>query len=640
MNPALFIRADLYSRLIYIQDNATILFVMSVLRKAASSLALAILLFAGFAVLVYTGLFGAIETRFYNPSVSRAALKEAELDREVIRNYFEGLNESFSAFIGEQTLRRSFLPTRSEDDVMERDRLSAALGMNHAGLQSVRFIDGDGSRIHYSTLQVDILEKGPPPVYRDYGSDPGDMPYETMAVSVKGEARLILDRRGERIVFSYPVFDAFDLYRGIAVFTLSSGSLTGALADSGRLGIGESVLILADPPGVILGLPHSGGNAAVSRVEEIRKQAGNYRGKARLDRIDPGPGGTDAPFVLVSSQTAGGFFTGRIIGEKPFIFSSAMKAILLLSFFLTSFLTIFLFFNVRADPITIVHARLRGIRNAILEECRNRKNSTLPLLSWEMEQRREDVRQEIKRTLKIKPGRNGGNSTAAAGRSKVSRSLARRLRLEKEIDAYIDLVWSELEALADRMAASGGAEPAEKREAPREKAENPPAGPRTVKPAASQAVQGRKDPAAVPAAGKGTAGLEPVKVQTALLSRPLTFTPELIGSPEPLAALQGSPAEPAAGKETAKLEPVKVQTTLLSRPLAFTPELFGSPEPLAALQGSPAEPAAGEPVFEKRDGITYINKAYTAPGNEPAKKIELDEKFKDLVDSVINDSGR
>ncbi|MDR0710199.1 MAG: hypothetical protein LBF77_09055, partial [Spirochaetaceae bacterium] len=239
------------------------------------------------------------------------------------------------------------------------------------------------------------------------------------------------------------------------------------------------------------------------------------------------------------------------------------------------------------------------IRDAILEECRNRKNSALPLLSWEMEQRREDLHQEIKRTLKIKPGRNGGNSAAAAaaatGRGKVS--LARRLRLEKEIDAYIDLVWNELEALADRMAASGGVELTGKREILREKAENPPAGPSAARPAALQtprAVQGRKNPA----------------------------------------------AGPVAGEKTAELEPVKVHTALLSRPLAFTPELIGSPESLAVLQSSPGESAAGGPVFEERNGITYINKAYTVPGNDMAKKIELDEKFKDLVDSVINDSGR
>jgi hypothetical protein len=388
------------------------------------------------------------------------------------------------------------------------------------------------------------------------------MPRESPAASTTGEPQLILDRRGECIVFSYPFYDALELYRGSAVFTLSSASLTGALVDSGRLGIGESAVILEEPPGVILGLPRAGGDAAVYRTAEIWKQAGNYRGKSGLSRIDPGGG--NAPLVLVSSQTAGGIFTGRIISEKPFVFSPVMKAVLLLSFFLTSFLTIFLLFNVRTDPMTVVQARLRGIRAAILEECLNRKNSALPVRSWEMEQRREDMHQEIKRGLKIKRPGNGENSTAAV-RGKVSRHLARRLRLEKEIDAYIDLVWNELEALADRLAAPCGAEP--------------------------------------------------------------------VGNREPAAGAVGQ-------DRTAELKPVRIRTALLSRPLAFTPELNGRPEPLAAFSGSAENPAAVEPVFKSKNGITRINRAYIAPDEEMMKKLELDGKFKDLVDSVINDSDR
>jgi hypothetical protein len=568
------------------QDRDTILSEMSLLKKAALSLVLAILLLTGFAVSAYTGLFGIIETRFYNPSVTWTALREAERDRVVIQDYFAALDKSFTGFIGEQALRRSFLPNQNESDIAERERLSVLLGEKHAGLLSIRFIDDDRSRIHYSTLKGDILEEGNPPVYRNYEAVSGDTPREFPAVSATEVSRLILDRQGERIIFSYPFFDALELRRGTAVFTLPAGSLTGVLVDSGRLGIGETAVILEEPPGVILGLPRAGGDAAVYRAGEIWKQTGNYRAEGGLSRIDSGGGNT--PLVLVSSQTDGGVFTGRIMSEKPFIFSSAMKALLLLSFFLTSFLTIFLLFNIRPDPITVVHARLRGIRAAVLEECRNRKNSALPVRSWELEQRREDMHQEIKSTLKIKRNGKGGNSAAPA-RGRAARRIARQLRLEKEVDAYIDLVWNELEALVDRLSVSRarGDEFAGKQEAPREKAGNAPGVSET-----RQAVRGQKVPAAA-----------------------------------------------ARQEQAVELEPVKIQTALLSRPLAFAPELSGSPEPLAAVHASAETPAAGEPVFKNKNGITYISKAYTAPDRETVNKLELDEKFKDLVDSVINDNS-
>ncbi|MDR2784370.1 MAG: hypothetical protein LBB83_00485 [Treponema sp.] len=592
------------------QDKDTILNEMTLLKKAALSLVLAILLFAGFAALAYTSLFGIIETRFYNPSVSRAALKEAERDREVIQSYFAELDKSFAGFIGEQALRRSFLPNRNEDDIPERDRLSALLGEKQAGLRSIRFIDGDGSRIHYSTLKEDVLEEGNPPVYRNYEASPGNVPYESLDVFKKGESRLILDGRGNRIIFSYPFFDALDLYRGIAVFTLSSSSLSGVLVDSGRLRIGEDAVILEDPPGVVLGLPPAGGNASVYREAEIRKQARNYHKNGGLSRLDSGgPGGENAPLVLVSSQTNDGIFTGRIMSEKPFVFSFSMKTVLLLLFFLTSFLTIFLLFNVRADPMTVVHARLRAIRNAIVEECRNRKNSPLPLRSWELEQRREDLRQEIKRTLKINPDRNSGNPAAAAGnQGRVSRRIAWQLHLEREIDAYIDLVWNEIEALADRLAMPRGNDLAGKWEAPREKAETSPPGPRPARPGVSearQAVHERKAPAAVAAARQDQAAeLEPVKVQTAVLSRPLAFAPELNGKPETLATFR------APGGKSAAPQPAETE-----------------------------KPADGEPVFKNRNGITYINKTYITPDKETAEELDLNDKFKNLVDSVINDNG-
>ncbi|MDR2052428.1 MAG: hypothetical protein LBP80_03360 [Treponema sp.] len=576
---------------------------MTLLRKTVLSLVLAFFLFAGFAAAAYTNLLGIIETRFYNPSVSRAALEEVERDRQVIQGYFAGLDKSFAGFIGEQALRRSFLPNRNENDIAERDRLSVLLGEKHAGLRSVRFIDGNGSRIHYSTLKDDILEEGNPPLYRNYEAVSGAIPYESLAVFTRGESRLTLDSRGNHIIFSYPFFDALDLYRGTAVFTLSSGSLTGALVDSGRLKIGEDAVILEDPPGVILGLEPAGGNAAVYRSAEIRKQARNHHRNGGLSRLDPGGG--NAPLVLVSSQTGGGIFTGRIMGESPFVFSSGMKAVLLLSFFLTSFLTIFLLFNVRADPMTVVHTRLRAIRNAVLEECRNRRNSALPLRSWELEQRRKDMHQEIKRTLKIKPDRSRGNSASAAGdQGKASRRVTRQLRLEREIDAYIDLVWNELEVLADRLAMPRGGELTGKREALREKAENLRTAAHGVL-EARQALQKRKAPAAGTAARRYPAELEPVKVQTALLSRPLAFAPELNGKPEPLAAFSVSGKKPAAPR------PVETE-----------------------------KPAAGEPVLKNRDGITYINKTYITPDGETVKNLELNEKFKNLVDSVINDNSR
>jgi hypothetical protein len=548
---------------------------MPLLKKVSVSFGLAVLLFACFAAAAYTGLFHLIEARFYNPAVSGAALGEAERDRDALKAYLTALDESFAGFTGEQVLRRGFLPNRNEDDTQERERLAALLHEKQYGLLSVRFVDSGGSRILFSTLQEDLSERGAYSPYRNYEDDPENPSYQSLAVPTEGEPRLIPDRRRGRIIFSYPFYDALETYRGTAVFTLAESSLTGALLEAGRIRIGENAAILEDPLGILLGLPPTGGDAVIRRVAEVWKTAGDYHGRGRLDRIVPDNG--NAPLVLASSQTGGGAFTGRLFSEKLFVFSPAMKSVLLLVFFLTSFLTVFLLFNVRPEHMTVVRTQLRGIRAAILEECRARKDSALPLRGWELEQRREDLRRKIKKTLRIE---------AADGCPPARKTDS---KLESEVDAYIDSVWDEIEALAEHLAL--------------------PRAPTAGHP-------GQRPPAAF------TAGSGP--------ARP----PESSAGPHtarPGISQRTGPAGDAAGQNRTAVSP---------RPLAFTPESSGGPDPSVA-SGGPAEfpvenPTGAQPVFKNRNGITYINRAYTAPDKETVKKLELDENFKELVNSVID----
>jgi hypothetical protein len=567
---------------------------MLLLKKVAFSFGLAVFLFACFAAAAYTGLFHLIEARFYNPAVSGAALDEAERDRDTLQAYFAALDESFAGFAGEQVLRRGFLPNRNEDDAQERERLAALLHEKQYGLLSVRFIDSGGSRILFSTLQEDLSEDFS--LYRSYEDDPENPPYQSLAVPPEGEPRLIPDRRRGRIIFSYPFYDALETYRGTVVFTLAESSLTGALLEAGRIRIGEDAVILEDPPGILLGLPPAGGDVVIRRVAEIWKAAGDYHGRGGLSRIVPDSG--NAPLVLASSRTGGGVFIGRLFSEKLFVFSPAMKSVLLLVFFLTSFLTIFLLFNVRPEPMTVVRTRLRGIRAAILEECRSRKDSALPLRGWEMEQRREDVRRKIKKTLK---------TDAVDGRHPTRRTDS---KLESEADAYIDSVWDEIEALAEHLAMPHAT--------------------------ATAGHPGQRPPAAF------TTGSGPAR------------SPEPSAGPGPHTAKPGisrragpadkKPAAVAGQNRAVEMSPVKVQTAVSPRPLVFAPESSGSLEPSGA-SGDPAEfpagnpgenPESGQPVFKNRNGITYINRVYTAPDKETVKKLELDENFKELVNSVID----
>jgi hypothetical protein len=398
---------------------------VTVSHKAALSLLLSVLSFAGFAVLAFTGLFDYIETRFYNPSVTRALRRETDQDAEVIGAFLGELQDRFAASLRDEAVRRSFLPNQSAEDIFARSRLYGILMESQSGLQSVRFIDAGGSRIHYSTYAPDILRQDSrSAAYRNYGASGGEnppafLPYDRVAVPNQGNPKITPDRQGERLIFSHPFYDTMDVYRGTALFSLSVRAISERLVSARRIKIGEDISVIDEPPGLIFRLPRNGREILLQLIASIPD--------AYLrDITNLSPGDTDLKLSLIASKTGQDLFVGRLVDETLFLFPGAMKSILLASFFITVYLTIFLLFNLGQDPMTIVKNRIDTLRTTMIDEYCNRRE-TLDRSHWirELEQRREEVRIEIKADIRPRPNK----------------------ALEREIDAYIDTAWNELMAI-------------------------------------------------------------------------------------------------------------------------------------------------------------------------------------------------
>ncbi|MDR1654762.1 MAG: hypothetical protein LBR96_02095, partial [Treponema sp.] len=132
---------------------------MTATQKAALSLLISVFLFAGFTVLAFSGLFDLVETRFYNPSIVRSLSNEVEKDAETVDSFFGSLTGHFAATLSEPAVQRSFLPNQSGQDILERSRVYGVLMEELGGLQSVRFVDSGGIRIHFSTSPRDIFNQ-------------------------------------------------------------------------------------------------------------------------------------------------------------------------------------------------------------------------------------------------------------------------------------------------------------------------------------------------------------------------------------------------------------------------------------------------------------------------------------------------
>jgi hypothetical protein len=375
---------------------------------------------AGFSVLAFTGFFNLIETRFYNPSITNGLTKEVQRDAQAVQDILNEQQEHFARLLEDPAIRRSFLPNQSAQDIFERTRLYGILMESQKGLQSVRFIDTGGVRIHFSTDPADILSQNNQTIsYKNYDEIIPYVSYADLAVSSGGSPKITLDQNNDRIVFSFPFNDSMNIYRGTAMYSLSIRAIADRLIAEGRLKVGEDFSIISVPPGIagmVSGLPNTGRDVIIPIVSSVWRD-----GLLGLTALDSQT--STSTLALISAKTGQGLIMGRVVDEGLFAFPQTMKVILLVSIFLTVFLSIFLGFNLRPDTMTVIQNRLKGLQLSLIREYYERKGE----MDWdhwyrELEQRREDVRDELKRGV--------ADKTAPV--------------LLEDIDTLIDKSWDEI----------------------------------------------------------------------------------------------------------------------------------------------------------------------------------------------------
>lgn len=387
---------------------------MVVSRKAILSLLVSVVLFAGFTILAYTNLFDMVEARFYNPSVVKALNRELTEDTQTIEQFLAELQTRFAAALEDEAVKRSFAANQDSGDIIRRASVFGALMESLPGLQSVRFIDAQGIRIHYSTWQPDILRRDRDSIsYQNYPESPGYIPYWQVEAPDRSNPHIVIDDAGERLIFSHPFFDSYGVYRGTALFSLSVRAVMDRMAEAGRIKVGEDISAISEPAGLVTGLPHAGKSAALPLVAQIWRD--NVLSLGRLHS-----GLTDTGLALLSMKTTQGLFIGRLVNESVLGFPDALRVILLASFLLTVYLILFLLLNIRQDNMTVIRNRIKGLQINLIKEYYDAKGD----VDWdrwrkELQQRRKELHTELKRDLKTK-----GKDT--------------------EIDALIDKSWDEL----------------------------------------------------------------------------------------------------------------------------------------------------------------------------------------------------
>jgi hypothetical protein len=380
------------------------------------ALIITVLVFAGFFCLASKELSGFIQTRFYNPYLTKSIAKETVSDADLAQTHIFNLQKKFSNILNEPAVLNSFLYNQNPGDISERSRIFGLLLEEVPGLQYVQFIDMNGIRLHYSTASRDIIsQNNSSTVYRNYTDDDRALPYEQVSVPANNGEKYTMDEEHDRIIFSFPFTDSMNVYCGTALFTFSVRAFSEISMGEGR--IKADVSVIASPPGIVIGKLETSKTEILRRISKIWSGAPSVY--VSLTAVD-----SNVSYALISVKTNYGLYYGRLIEESILSISPAMKLIMQLSLFLTFYLTLLLILNFRPEPVTLVRSHINKLRVKLLDQLYfNRSSHEREKWILELEQRRDEIRKELKSKLKLK--RKGVNS-------------------EKNIDSIINKSWEEL----------------------------------------------------------------------------------------------------------------------------------------------------------------------------------------------------
>ena len=419
-------------------------------QKTALSLLVSVILFCAFSLAAFAGLFSAIDARFYEPAKIygiRERLKNVALACD---EYLSALGDRFatgeSSFLKNPSVASYVEAKAGQEDVFARSELLGDLRSSTQGFLGLRVLDKNQNSIHYSTFASDILrrdEKNNLTAYKNYLdclSPSGKQEIPAQIISCEDTAgdlaagKKVYFDADKRVVFSYPLYDRYSVFRGTALFYVNALDFSNALLKRGLISVGEGFTFLANGQtgqdslcGYVFGIPSLG----LSAQEEIENGVldawkNDSASVQRLFSID-----ADGKNFLValSERSKSGVFACGIFNDDIFSLSKAARFLILACVFVSLFLICFLILNLRRDDETVIRERIKTLQLGVVDEYLSKKEA----LDWEaISGRREAVTKEIISSL--------------GGRAK---------KRQAQVEELINRSWDELFAAMNLRPASG-----------------------------------------------------------------------------------------------------------------------------------------------------------------------------------------
>ena len=447
-------------------------------QKVAVSLLISVFIFAVFTVAAFSGLFSVMETRFYQPALVRGISERLDAASKTLDDYLHSSEKTFyDDFVQNEYVKKSFAFEQLSEDIKGREDASGALFSAVPSLTGIRIIESGGKRIHYSTIAQDILQRSEKLVsYRMY-KDTGDLDYadiessdsDTKGISVGagsaagqvagsagGHSRITCDPDRDRILFSFPFYDSYSVYRGTIVFYTAASAFSRELVKLNLLAMTDNVIFTgtAERPVFVLDFPNTGRNILQDIL--IKKFSGDVSFTEKIMETDK----SDV-WLLFSKKSASNIYVSRLYEENLFVFSDTVRILLLASVFITAYLIIFLIFNVKQDDMLIIRERIKRFQFAVINDYLAAKEE----VDWnavyaDMSRRKTEINGAIKKSLGGKAKRHARETDLLLEKSwdEILSALHRQSAAKEKPN--LDMLTAELKEMMGKIISSRDFAPA------------------------------------------------------------------------------------------------------------------------------------------------------------------------------------
>ncbi|MGI9256903.1 MAG: hypothetical protein ACR2PY_08225 [Salinispira sp.] len=395
---------------------------MKNLKKFLISLITGIIITTVFFIFGQTGLFRKIEATFYDSQVLRQ--KDDKLDQvyTVFVEYQSEIIGNAQELLYSPAFRRAFAVNQIAADIASRQDQITAFSRTYPAFVSLRFFDEDFLQLHYSSRISDIESRVSgginyfPVENLSLIPDPADN-IDTSELQNVGEWQRIVLEEPQILVYFFPLYDDFDIFAGWGMLEIDLSSLNSIFLKQQLILYGENIYVFS-PEGIFL----NGAEYPNDLFSLLRAQWPAFRNNEDVVLNVDSRGD-----VLVRIRDGEDIDLVYLIPLSELTLTPFMGVFLILVIFFTSFLVLFLIFNLRQDSEVIVRDRIKQFQLDLLRQAVD-KQGKIDINLWQSELRlRKDVL-----------------------RNKIVKGIPSRDK--KFYDSFIDKSWNDiLDILGDRQ---------------------------------------------------------------------------------------------------------------------------------------------------------------------------------------------